>query len=151
MEDDKQTTLIAPIKHNLLAKAASYKITTDSKDIEWSVGDGYFQKTSVGVVRFAGLSEMSADDRIEEKEDKGRGERKHLKKAILDVLNNGPLPAGQVCNQLSDMKVSVRTIQRAAEQLEAEGKLRKSGSNRKNLIWQLATEVEQPAFDEVHQ
>jgi hypothetical protein len=148
MEDDPKTTLIAPIKHNLLKDARSYKITTDSKEIEWEVGDGYLQSTEVGVVRFVGYSNMTADERIEEKESKDRGNRKQLKAAILDALKDGPMPAGQVCNNLQDLG-SVRTLQRAAEQLEEEGKLQKSGSNRKNMLWQLATEAEQPTFDGV--
>ncbi len=149
MDDDPKTTLIAPIKHNLLKDGRSYKITTDSKEIEWEVGDGYYQKSEVGVVRFVGYSNMTADERIEEKESKDRGKGKELKKAILEVLKDGPIPAGQVCNQLQDMGCSVRTIQRAAEQLEDEGKLKKSGNNRKNMMWQLATEAEQPTFDGV--
>jgi len=128
-EDDKSTTLIAPIKHNLLKEARSYKITTVDFD-------------GVGVVKFVGYSTKTADDRIEEKESKDRGSRKELKKAILDVLKDGPLPAGQVCNTLQDLGVS-RTIRRAAEQLEEEGKLRKSGTNSKSFVWQLATEAEQ--------
>jgi len=149
MEDDKKITLIAPIKHNLLKDGRSYKITTDSKEIEWEVGDGYSQNAEVGVIKFVGYSDMTADDRIEEKESKDRGSRKEIKRAILDVLKDGPMPAGQVCNQLQDLGVSARTIRRAVEVLKTEGKLRLSGTNPKNFIWQLATDAEQPTFDEV--
>ena len=128
LEDDR-ITLIAPVKHNLLKEARSYKITTDDKD-------------GVGVIRFVGYSTKSADERIEEKESKDRGSRKEIKKAILDVLKDGPLPAGQVCNTLQDLGVS-RTIRRAAESLEEEGKLRRSGTNHKNLVWQVISEAEQ--------
>ena len=148
MPDDPKTTLIAPIKHNLLKDARSYKITTDSKEIEWEVGDGYWQKTEVGVVRFVGYSNRTADEQIEEKESKDRGTRKEIKNSILDVLKDGPMPAGQVCNQLQDMG-SMSSIGRAARSLEEEGKLKKTGNNRKNMLWQLATEAEQPTFDEV--
>lgn len=135
MEDDPKITLIAPVKHNLLKDARSYKITTVDSD-------------GVGVIKFDGYSNMTADDRIEERESKDRGSRKELKKAIQDVLKDGPIPAGQVCNQLQDMG-SMRTIQRAAKSLEDEGKLRKSGTNHKNYVWQLATDAEQTTFDEV--
>lgn len=148
-EDDKNIVLVAPVKHNLLKDARSYKITSDSKETEWEVGGGFYQKTDVGVIRFVGYSNMTADERIEEKESKDRGSRKELKKAILTVLKDGPVAAGQVCNALQDLGVSTRTIQRAAEQLEDEGKLRKSGTNHKNFVWQLTTEVEQATFDEV--
>jgi len=146
MEDDKKITLIAPIKHNLLAEAKSYKITTDSKEIEWEVGNDYYQKDEVGVIRFVGYSDMTADERIEEKESKDRGGRKEIKKAILELLKDGPMPAGQVCNALQDMG-SVSSLRRAAVSLEGEGKLRRSGTNHKNFVWQLATEAEQvPIF-----
>ena len=148
MDDDPKTTLIAPIKHNLLKDARSYKITTDSKEIEWEVGDGYYQTSEVGVVRFVGYSNMTADERIEEKESKDRGNRKELKNAILDVLKDGPMSAGQVCNQLQDMG-SMSSLGRAARSLEDEGKLKKSGNNRKNMMWQVATEAEQATFDGV--
>lgn len=147
-EDDPKTTLIAPIKHNLLKDARSYKITTDSKEIEWSVGDGYYQSAEVGVVRFVGYSNKTADDRIEEKESKDRGNRKEIKKAILDVLKNGPMSAGQVCNELGDMG-GIATLRRAAQSLEEEGKLKRCGNNNRNMVWQLATEAEQSTFDEV--
>ncbi|MGB8112221.1 MAG: AAA family ATPase, partial [Candidatus Sulfotelmatobacter sp.] len=147
MEDDKKITLIAPIKHNLLKDARSYKITTVGKDIEWEIGEGYYQKANVGVIKFVGYSNMTADERIEEREDKGRGSRKEIKKAILDLLKNGPLPAGQVCNALQDLG-SMRTIQRAAGMLEEEGKLSRVGNNNKNLVWQLATEPRQASFDD---
>jgi AAA domain len=148
MEDDPTTTLIAPIKHNLMRDAKSYKITTDDTPIKFPIGNRQHQKDNVGVIRFVGYSNMTADERIEEKESKDRGNRKEVKKAILDVLKDGPKPAGQVCNQLQDVG-SVRTIQRAAEQLVEEGRLRKSGNNRKNMVWELATEVKQTTFDEV--
>jgi hypothetical protein len=136
MEDDPKITLIAPIKKNLLAEAKSYKITTVDND-------------GVGVIRFVGYSEMTADDRIEEKESKDRGNRKEIKKAIQDALRDGPKSAGQVCNELQDM-ASIRSIRRAAQALEDEGKLRRSGTNHKNFTWLLATEAEQaPIFDEV--
>ncbi len=148
-EDDKKTTLIAPIKHNLLPDARSHRITTVSKEVEWSLGGDYYQKAEVGVVKFVGYSSKSADDRIEEKESKDRGNRKELKRAILSVLKDGPVPAGQVKNALQDFGVSVRTIEREAASLEAEGKLKKSGV-KPNVVWQLATEVEQAqVFDEV--
>jgi hypothetical protein len=42
---------------------------------------------------------------------------------------------------------SLSSIGRAAKGLEEEGKLKKSGNNRKNMVWQLATEAEQmPVF-----
>lgn len=135
-EGDSETTIISPIKKNLLAKAKSYKITTIDRD-------------GVGIIKFLGFTDVTADEQIEAREDKGRGKRKELNKVLLDVLKDGPMSPGQVCNQLQDMGCSVRTIQRAAEQLEDEGKLIKSGTNRKNMLWQLATEAEQPAFDEV--
>jgi len=134
-EDDPKTTLIAPIKHNLLREAKSYKITTADKD-------------GVGVIKFAGYSTKTADDRIEEKESKDRGNRKEIKKAILDVLKDGPMPAGQVCNQLQDIG-SISSIGRAARSLEEESKLRKLGNNRKNLVWELIPEAEQATFDGV--
>ena len=70
MEDDKKITLIAPIKHNLLKDARSYKITTVGKDIEWEIGEGYYQKANVGVIKFVGYSNMTADERIEERKTK---------------------------------------------------------------------------------
>jgi len=135
-EDDPKTTLIAPIKHNLLKEARSYKITTVDKD-------------GVGVIKFAGYSTKTADDRIEEKESKDRGSRKEIKKAILATLKDGPIPPGQVCNVLQDFGVSSRTIRRAAEGLEEEGKLRKSGTNSKSFMWELVPEAEQATVDEV--
>lgn len=149
MEDDPKTTLIAPIKANLMRVAKSYKITTADTVIKWPIGNRQHQTDHVGKITFVGYSEITADERIEQKEDKGRGQRKELKKSILDALKDGPLPAGQVCNQLQDMGVSVRTIRRAAETLKDEGKLRLTGTNPKNFIWQLASETEQPTFDEV--
>jgi hypothetical protein len=149
MEDDPATTLIAPIKHNLMKAAKSYKITTEDTFIKWPVGNRQHQTDHVGRIKFVGYTNKTADERIEEKEDKGRGQRKELKKTILDALKDGPKSPGQVCNDLQGMGCSVRTIQRAAEQLEEEGKLKKSGANRKNTVWQLATEIEQPTFDEV--
>jgi hypothetical protein len=134
-DGDSETTIISPIKKNLLAKAKSYKITTVDHD-------------GVGVIKFLGYTEVTADEQIEAREDKGRGQRKELKAAILDALKDGPKSAGQVCNELQDMG-SVSSIGRAARSLEEEGKLTKSGNNRKNLVWQLATEAEQPTFDEV--
>jgi len=146
MEDDKSTTLIAPIKANLMKAAKSYKITTDDTPIKWPVGNRQHQKESVGRIRFVGYSNMTADERIEEKEAKDRGNKKQLKAAILEALKDGPMPAGQVCNQLQDMG-SLSSIGRAAKGLEEEGKLKKSGNNRKNMVWQLATEAEQmPVF-----
>lgn len=148
MEDNKKITLIAPIKHNLLKDGRSYKITTDSKEIEWARQDGFHQKAEVGVVRFVGYSDMTADDRIEEKESKDRGSRKEIKKAILDVLKDGPKPAGHVCNELRDMG-SISSLRRAAQGLEEEGKLKRSGSNNRNMTWELASDAEQTTFDEV--
>jgi hypothetical protein len=146
MEDDKAITLIAPIKHNLLKDGRSYKITTDSKEIEWEVGGGFYQKTDLGVIRFVGYSDMTADDRIEEKESKDRGNRKEIKKAILDALKDGPVPAGRVCNDLQDVG-SLSSLKRAAASLLEEGKMRRSGTNPKNFVWELATESEQtPIF-----
>jgi hypothetical protein len=133
MEDDPKITLIAPVKHNLLKDARSYKITTVDSD-------------GVGVIKFVGYSEMTADERIEEKESKDRGSRKELKKAILDVLREGPKPAGQVFNELRDMG-SVSSLRRAAQGLEEEGKLLRCGSNNRNMTWQLTTDGEQaPMF-----
>jgi hypothetical protein len=134
-DGDSETTIISPIKANLLAKAKSYKITTVDRD-------------GVGVIKFLGYTDVTADEQIEAREEKGRGQRKELKKEILKVLADGPLPAGQVCNQLQDMGVSIRTFQRAAEQLVEEGKLKKSGTKPK-VVWQLATEAEEPTFDGV--
>lgn len=147
MEDDKKVTLIAPIKHNLLKDGRSYKITTDSKTIEWK-RDGVVESADLGIIRFVGYSAMTADDRIEEKEDKGRGGRKELKKAILDVLKDGPMPAGQVYNELRDA-ASLSSLKRATASLQEEGKLRRTGTNPKNFVWELATEAEQATFDEV--
>lgn len=147
MEDDKKVTLIAPIKHNLLKDGRSYKITTDSKTIEWE-RDGVVESADLGIIRFVGYSTMTADDRIEEKEDKGRGGRKELKKAILDVLKDGPMPAGQVYNELRDA-ASLSSLKRATASLQEEGKLRRTGTNPKNFVWELATEAEQATFDEV--
>jgi hypothetical protein len=146
MEEDKSVTLIAPIKHNLLKDGRSYKITTESKTIEWEIGNGVFECTELGVIKFVGYSQMTADERIEEKESKDRGNRKEITKAILDVLKDGPKPAGQVCHTLQDLGTT-RTIQRAAERLEDDGKLQRVGANRKNLVWQLATEPQQATFD----
>jgi hypothetical protein len=149
MEDDKKITLIAPIKHNLLKDGRSYKITTDSKTIDWEVGDGVLESADLGIIRFVGYSQMTADERIEEKESKDRGNRKEIRKAILDVLKDGPLPAGQVCNALQDLGVSARTIRRAAVSLEEEGKLRKLGTNSKSFMWELTPDAEQaPIFQE---
>ena len=36
----------------------------------------------------------------------------------------------------------------AFEALKEEGKVKLSGTNPKNFLWQLATEAEQPTFDE---
>jgi hypothetical protein len=146
MEDNPTTTLIAPIKHNLMKVAKSYKITTEDTFIKYPIGNRQHQTDHVGVIRFVGYSKMTADERIEEKERKDRGNRKQLKTAVLDLLKDGPMSAGQVCNQMQDLG-SLRTVQRAAEQLEEEGKLKKSGNNRKNMVWQLATGAEQmPVF-----
>ena len=134
-DGDSETTIISPIKKNLLAKAKSYKITTVDSD-------------GVGVIKFLGYTNVTADEQIEAREDKGRGNRKELKKALVDALKDGGKPAGHVCNELREFG-SVRTIQRAAEELIDEGKMKKVGNNRKNMVWQLATEVEQPTFDEV--
>jgi hypothetical protein len=142
MEDDRSTTLIAPIKANLMKAAKSYKITTDDTLIKWPVGNRQHQKDNVGKIRFVGYSNMTADDRIEEKESKDRGSRKELKKAILALLKDGPLPAGQVKNALQGMG-AIRTIERAAESLESDGKLKRVGTNPKNFVWQLATDAEQ--------
>jgi hypothetical protein len=148
MEDDKKITLIAPIKHNLLKDGRSYKITTDSKEIDLPEDrDGAYQKAEVGVIRFVGYSEMTADDRIDEKESKDRGSRKEIKIAILDVLKDGPKPAGHVCNELRDMG-SISSLRRAAQSLEEEGKLRRFGSNNRNMTWELATEATQATFDD---
>jgi hypothetical protein len=141
MEDDPKMTLVAPVKANLLANAKSYKITTISKDVVWNG-----EKHNVGVIKFVGHSEMTADERIEEKESKNRGSRKKIKDAIRDELKNGPLPAGQVCNALQDLGVP-RSIRRAAEELEEEGKLLRVGPNNKNLVWQLVIEFQQASFD----
>jgi hypothetical protein len=141
-EDDPTTTLIAPIKHNLMKAAKSYKITTEDTFIKWPIGNRQHQTDHVGRIKFVGYTNKTADERIEEKEDKGRGQRKELKKAILDALKDGPMPAGQVCNQLQEMG-SMSSIGRAARGLEEEGKLKKTGNNRKNMTWQLATEAEQ--------
>jgi ribosome maturation protein Sdo1 len=88
----------------------------------------------VGKIRFIGYSNMTADERIEEKESKDRGSRKEIKKAILNVLKDGPLPAGQVCITLQDLGVSARTVRRAAESLEEEGKFRNLGTNSKSFV-----------------
>jgi hypothetical protein len=148
-EDDKNIVLVAPVKHNLLKDARSYKITSDTKTIEWEAGDGFHQKADVGVIRFVGYSEMSADERIEQRESKDRGSRKELKKAILALLKDAPMPAGQVKNALQDLGVSTRTIERAAESLESEGKLKRVGANPKNMVWQLASEDEQAQIFDV--
>ncbi len=79
------------------------------------MGGGYYEKAEVGVVQFVGYSNMTADDRIEERESKDRGSRKEIKKAIIDVLKDGPMSAGQVCSALQDLGVS-RTIRRAARE-----------------------------------
>jgi len=126
-------TLIAPVKHNLLKDARSYMITTEDVD-------------GVGVIKFVGYSNKTADERIEEKESKDRGSRKELKKTILDLLKDGPMSAGEVCNELRELDVP-RTIRRAFEALKEEGKVKLSGTNPKNFLWQLATEAEQPTFD----
>jgi hypothetical protein len=141
MEDDPKITLIAPVKKNLLAEAKSYKITTISKTLLINE-----EPTSIGVVKFVGYSNMTADDRIEEKELKDRGNRKEIKKAILDALKDGPMPAGRVCNELQDLG-SLSSLKRAAASLLEEGKMRRSGTNPKNFVWELATESEQvPIF-----
>ena len=133
MEDDPKITLIAPIKKNLLKDARSYKLTTVDCD-------------GVGVIKFVGYSNMTADERIEEKESKDRGNRKEIKKAILDALKDGPMPAGRVCNDLQDVG-SLSSLKRAAASLLEEGKMRRSGTNPKNFVWELATESEQtPIF-----
>jgi hypothetical protein len=149
MPDDPKTTLIAPIKHNLMKNGRSYKITTDSKTIEWSVGNGVFQSTEQPLIRFVGYSDMTADDRIEEKEDKGRGNKKELRKTILELLKDGPIPAGQVYNELRDL-ASLSSLKRATASLLEEGKLKRTGTNPKNVVWELATGAEQEEiFDEV--
>ena len=149
MEDDKTTTLIAPIKHNLMKAAKSYRITTDDTQIKWPIGNRQHQTDSVGKVRFVGYSNMTADERIEEKESKDRGNRKAIKQAILDVLKDGPKPAGHVCSELRDMG-GIATLRRAAQSLEDEGKLRRCGNNNRNMVWQLATEAEpMPVFQGV--
>jgi len=153
MEDDPKITLIAPIKHNLLKDSRSYKITTDSKTIEWQAGDEngepIFQKAELGVIRFVGYTTMTADERIEEKESKDKGSRKELKRAILDVLKDGPKPAGHIKNELREM-ASIPSIERAAKSLVDDGVLRRSGTNRNNMTWELVpeTEQEQIRFDE---
>jgi hypothetical protein len=89
---------------------------------------------------------MTADERIEEKESRDRGNRKDIKKAILDMLKDGPRPAGQVCTELRDMG-SVSSLRRAAQSLESDGKLRRAGNNNRNMTWELATEAQQvPIF-----
>jgi hypothetical protein len=146
-DDKKSTTIIAPIKHNLMAKAKSYKITTDSKEIDLPEDDkGFYQKATVGVVRFVGYSEKSADDTIEEKEAKDRGNRKEVRKAILDALKDGPKPAGTVCGELRDL-ASISSLRRAAQGLEEEGKLRRTGNNNRNMTWELATGSQAYIFD----
>jgi|SRR5580658_5012547 hypothetical protein len=149
MPDDPKTTLIAPIKHNLMKNGRSYKITTDSKTIEWSVGNGVFQSTEQPLIRFVGYSDMTADDRIEEKEDKGRGNKKELRKTILELLKDGPIPAGQVYSELREL-ASLSSLKRATASLLEEGKLKRTGTNPKNFVWELATGAEQAQiFDEV--
>lgn len=148
-ESGDNITLMAPIKHNLLKEALSYKLSTVSTEIEYPVGDGFYQTAEVGVVKFVGYSDKTADDRIEEKESKDRGSRKEIKKAILDLLKSGPMSAGQVCNELRDMG-GIATLRRAAQSLEDEGKLRRVGNNNRNMTWDLATEAEQiPVFQGV--
>jgi hypothetical protein len=57
------------------------------------------------------------------------------------------MSAGEVCNELRELDVP-RTIRRAFEALKEESKVKLSGTNPKNFLWQLATEAEQPTFDE---
>jgi hypothetical protein len=134
-DGDSETTIISPIKKNLLAKAKSYKITTVDHD-------------GVGVIKFLGYTDTTADEQIEAREDKGRGQRKELKKEILAVLADGKLPVGQVYNQLRDT-ASLSSLKRAVAGLLEEGKIKRLGTNPKNFELVLATEAEQPTFDEV--
>jgi AAA domain len=134
-EGDSETTVISPIKKNLLAKAKSYKITTVDHD-------------GVGVIKFLGFTEVTADEQIEAREDKGRGQRKEIKKEILALLKDGPMPVGDVYNQLRDI-ASLSSLKRAVAALLDEGKIKRLGTNPKNFELALATEAEQPTFDEV--
>ena len=59
------------------------------------------------------------------------------------------MPAGQVKNALQDLGGSTRAIERAAESLESEGKLKRVGANPKNMVWQLASEDEQAQIFDV--
>jgi len=134
-EGDSETTVVSPIKKNLLAKAKSYKITTIDRD-------------GVGVIKFLGFTDVTADEQIEAREDKSRGQRKEIKNAILDELKDGPMSPGEVCNALQDLG-GPRTIRRVFEVLKLDGKVKLSGTNPKNFTWQLASEAEQPTFDHV--
>lgn len=58
------------------------------------------------------------------------------------------MPAGQVYNELRDA-ASLSSLKRATASLQEEGKLRRTGTNPKNFVWELATEAEQATFDEV--
>lgn len=149
LEDDPQYTLIAPVKHNLLKEARSYRITTVNTKIRYPIGYRQHQRDEVGVVKFVGYSKVTADEAIEAHEDKDKTKKKELRTAILDMCKVEQL-AGNVCNQLSrEFNCSVRTIQRTADQLVSEDKLKKSGTNSKNFTWKTLTEAEQPTFDEV--